>query len=209
MRKQLKGIIPPRYLSSIGNTDSSLYIYGGLGNETGKQEYGVKTYHDLYKLNLKDYSVNKLWSNDTTKTNCEVATSTLLIDETNQRAYGLFFNPHRYHSSLVLKALHLQTGEIEVLGDTIPYLFQDISSYADLIYLPQQQKYYAVTVYQTEEHTYEAKLYSISAPVFSSAVPSSEPSACPPFGSLPSLLLPELSESFTVLIVPATSSIWF
>lgn len=90
MRKQLKGIIPPRYLSSIGNTDSSLYIYGGLGNETGKQEYGVKTYHDLYKLNLKDYSVNKLWSNDTTKTNCEVATSTLLIDETNQRAYGLF-----------------------------------------------------------------------------------------------------------------------
>ena len=174
MRKQLKGIIPPRYLSSIGNTDSSLYIYGGLGNETGKQEYGVKTYHDLYKLNLKDYSVNKLWRNDTTKTNCEVATSTLLIDETNQRAYGLFFNPHRYHSSLVLKALHLQTGEIEVLGDTIPYLFQDISSYADLIYLPQQQKYYAVTVYQTEEHTYEAKLYSISAPVFSSYISTTD-----------------------------------
>lgn len=75
---------------------------------------------------------------------------------------------------MVLKALHLQTGEIEVLGDTIPYLFQDISSYADLIYLPQQQKYYAVTVYQTEEHTYEAKLYSISAPVFSSYISTTD-----------------------------------
>lgn len=164
VRSKLPEMLPPRYLSSVGVTDSVVYIYGGLGNELGKQEYGVNNYRDLYKLSLNDYSFKKLWSMDSESCN-EVAAPSLMIDSKEEYAKGLFFTPLRFLSGLVLKELNLATGELTALGDTIPYYFLDVSSSAELMYLPAQQTYYAVTVHQSEGHNYEANVYSISAPV--------------------------------------------
>lgn len=165
VRGELSDIITPRYLSAIGKTDSVVYIYGGLGNDLGKQEFGVSHYRDLYKLNLKDYSLEKKWVIPE-NTYSEVVASTLIIDEMKgMHAKGLFFIPGRFSSALVLKDLNLENGEEEALGDTLPYTFLDVNSHADLIYLPSEKCYYAVTVHQTEGNNYEANIYSISSPV--------------------------------------------
>lgn len=166
IKGELSDAITPRYLSAIGKTDSLIYIYGGLGNDLGKQEYGVVYYKDLYKLNLNDYSLEKKWA--ISENLCdEVAASTLIIDEVEkcEHAKGLFFSSGCFLSSLVLKDLNLENGEETVLGDTIPYTFLDVNSHADLIYLASEKSYYAVTVHQVEGNNYEANIYSIVAPV--------------------------------------------
>ncbi|WP_106832306.1 hypothetical protein [Parabacteroides pacaensis] len=172
MRQELPGIITPRYLSSVGITDSVVYIYGGLGNEVGQQEYGVYNYRDLFTLDLSGYRLRKLWSIPAGKYE-EVPAQTLLVDSLQQQAKGLFFNPTRFLSGLTLKNLNLKTGELTSLGDTIPYTFHDVSSYADLLYLPAQKRYYAVTLHQADTSGYEANVYSIASPVLAS--PSDRP----------------------------------
>lgn len=166
IRGELPEVITPRYLSAIGKTDSAVYIYGGLGNNLGKQEYGVVHYKDLYKLNLDNYSLEKKWAMPE-KLSDEVAASTLIIDGAGKEmhAKGLFFSPSRFQSSLILKDLDLEDGTETVLGDTIPYTFLDVNSHADLIYLASEKCYYAVTVHQVEGNNYEANVYSIAAPV--------------------------------------------
>lgn len=163
---ELPDVIAPRYLSAIGKTDSLIYIYGGLGNDLGKQEYGVVHYKDLYKLNLNDYSLEKKWAMPENLCD-EVAASTLIVDEVEKggHAKGLFFSSGRFLSFLVLKDLNLENGQETVLGDTIPYTFLDVNSHADLIYLASEKCYYAVTVHQIEGNNYEANIYSIASPV--------------------------------------------
>ena len=45
----------PRYFSSAGYLDSnhSVYIFGGMGNESGDQVIGRRYFHDLYKVDLQ------------------------------------------------------------------------------------------------------------------------------------------------------------
>ena len=166
IKGELPDAITPRYLSAIGKIDSLVYIYGGLGNDLGKQEYGVVHYKDLYKLNLNDYSLEKKWAIPENLCD-EVAASTLIVDEIEkgEHAKGLFFSSGRFLSSLVLKDLNLENGQETVLGDTIPYTFLDVNSHADLIYLASEKCYYAVTVHQVEGNNYEANIYSIASPV--------------------------------------------
>lgn len=165
--------IPPRYLSAIAMADSVVYIYGGMGNELGKQEYGVTFYRDLYKLNLKDYSLEKCWGIPSGAYN-EVAAPTLVVDSTGKHAKGLFFTPLRFQSGLVMKDLNLTTGELITYGDTIPFTFLDVSSFVELMYIPAQKRYCAVTVHQSDAHNYEANIYSIAYPVFSFSTSTSE-----------------------------------
>jgi len=55
-------IIEPRIQHSrfLSITDSTMITYGGYGNITGKQEEGVKYFHDLWELNLKSLKIKKL-----------------------------------------------------------------------------------------------------------------------------------------------------
>ena len=38
-----------------------MYIFGGFGNETGKQEHVGRNLYDLYKLNIASQHITKLW----------------------------------------------------------------------------------------------------------------------------------------------------
>ena len=53
----LSDVIHPRYFSAVGVSDTLVYIYGGVGNEKGAQEYGIQIFNDLYVMDLCDYSV--------------------------------------------------------------------------------------------------------------------------------------------------------
>lgn len=53
--------ITPRYGSSSIVKDSLLYIFGGRGNLSGKQELSPRYYYDLYTVDLKTFKVTKEW----------------------------------------------------------------------------------------------------------------------------------------------------
>ena len=160
----LTEIIPPRYLSAIGVTDTLIYIYGGMGNGKGPQEYGTQIFNDLYVMNTKDYSVRKCWDRPL-KAFPEVAASRLVFSSEKDKAYALFFDPGRFVSRLQLGEINLNEGEITLMADTIPFIFHDVHSDATLLCDKQQQRLFAATIHQTTDHSYEGNLYSIDLPI--------------------------------------------
>ena len=53
--------ITPRYGMTSYIVDSLLYVFGGRGNLSGKQELSPKNYYDLYSVNTRTLDVNLLW----------------------------------------------------------------------------------------------------------------------------------------------------
>lgn len=53
--------ISPRYSASIAIVDSLLYIFGGRGNPSGKQELSPREYYDLYSVNLRTMEQTKIY----------------------------------------------------------------------------------------------------------------------------------------------------
>ncbi len=158
--------ISPRYLSATGIHDSSLYIYGGVGNQNGKQEYGSQLFNDLYSVDLRTFKVTKRWERNSNDNN-EVAARTLIIDKSGKKAYSLFFNPTRYSSYLLLNEIDLKQAETRAFADTIPYFFQDTQSEAMLFFSKTAQKFYAVTIHKSESTDYILNTYEISFPILS------------------------------------------
>jgi len=158
--------ISPRYLSATGILDSNLYVYGGIGNQTGNQEYGSQIYNDLYEVNLRTMKINKCWERDANENN-EVAARSLYIDKTRNMAYALFFNPTRYASYLLLNEIDLKRPNIRPLADTIPYFFQDTQSEAMLVFSETTQKLFAITIHKSESTEYFLNTYEISFPILS------------------------------------------
>lgn len=59
---KLKGdFVAPRFFSSMGALNANeLLLFGGTGNSSGDQSIGKIYYYDLYKINLKDSTVQKV-----------------------------------------------------------------------------------------------------------------------------------------------------
>ena len=57
--------ISPRYGSSSVIVDSLMYVFGGRGNVSGKQELSPRYYFDLYSINLKNMETTKVWESET------------------------------------------------------------------------------------------------------------------------------------------------
>ena len=53
--------ITPRYAVTSYIVDSLLYVFGGRGNPSGKQELSPKNYYALYTINTRTLEVNRLW----------------------------------------------------------------------------------------------------------------------------------------------------
>lgn len=161
-------VISPRYLSATGIYNTSLFIFGGVGNQSGKQEYGSQIFNDLYEVNLQNFKIKKHWEHNSSDSR-EVAARNLIIDKAGTKAMALFFNPTLYTSYLLLNEIDLNNGETRTLGDSIPYIFQDTNSEALLLFSSKTQKYYAVTVHKSESDTYVLNIFEISYPVLESS----------------------------------------
>ncbi len=55
--------ITPRYCSASVIVDSLMYVFGGRGNPSGKQELNPKYYYDLYSIDIHSLEVKKIWEN--------------------------------------------------------------------------------------------------------------------------------------------------
>lgn len=64
IKKTILPDIAPRYCSATVIVDNTLYIFGGRGNRSGRQELSPRNYYDLYSVNLQTEQINKLWSID-------------------------------------------------------------------------------------------------------------------------------------------------
>ncbi len=153
----------PRYLSALGTSPDGAYILGGYGSVTGQQMLNPKNLYDLLFFDKQTKTFTKRYELDPGHDDFVWANS-LIIDEPDNRYYGLTFPKHKYHSGLQLVSGRLMQSGLEKFGGEIPYLFHDIHSFADLFYCPESRRFVAVTLYHDEQGVTTAKVFSLYSP---------------------------------------------
>ncbi|MFI3316090.1 MAG: hypothetical protein SNF93_00750 [Rikenellaceae bacterium] len=164
--KDLSETISPRYLSAVGVSENRAYIFGGVGNKSGKQELGPKLTHDLYEYDFAADSIAKLWEIEVNEKMEVAAKSLVIMPDDKTKALALFFSPLVKESQLFLHEIDLEEPRInKILCDGIPYSFHDISSEAMLVHVASSHKLYAVITHLCDSGEYELNIYSILYPI--------------------------------------------
>ena len=164
---KLKGdFVAPRFFSSMGALNANeLLLFGGTGNSSGDQSIGKIYYYDLYKINLKDSTVQKV--RDFSYGGAQIVpVRNLLLSDDGASFYTLCYPMQEASSHLQLYKFSLQNDSYEVLGNSIPMESKAILSNANLYYNKETKEFYCCTQ-EFNERGGEAsvtRFYSLSAP---------------------------------------------
>tara|TARA_R110002020_G_scaffold421615_1_gene630742 strand:+ start:1390 stop:3918 length:2529 start_codon:yes stop_codon:yes gene_type:complete len=137
--------IPPRYLSSAGwMDDQKVLLFGGFGSPTGNQGINPQHYYDIYTLDLKSNSIQKIKELKNISTPfTPVANS--IISKDKSSFYTLLYNNINYNTSLQLTEIGITNEVFRAFEDSIPYNFLDTESWAGLYLNSNESKLIAVT----------------------------------------------------------------
>lgn len=155
----------PRYLAALGTNSrgDTAFIMGGFGSKTGDQTINPKYTYDLMAWCVKTGSFKSIYHlKEPASQFC--FSNSLVIDSATRDFYALIYPIDRFNSSLQLMKGSLQSPEYQLMGDTIPYAFHDIESFADLYYCPASKKLVAVTLFTNKQYISSVKVYTIDFP---------------------------------------------
>lgn len=160
-------VIFPRYFLSMGYKadENALYVFGGMGNESGEYNVGRKYYYDCYKVDLNKMHISKLWEipwqNDYV-----VPVKSMLID--NEHFMTLCYPEHRSNTYLKLYKFAIADGSYQVFGDSIPIRSEKITTNADIFANNNFSEIYGVIQeFEDDDIASSLKIYSLSTPVLS------------------------------------------
>lgn len=156
--------ISPRYFSSVGylKETNSIYIFGGMGNESGEHTVGRKYYYDLYKIDLDEQHITKLWEIVWKKDNVVPVRGMVILNDSS--FYTLCYPEHFSESFLNLYQFSLKDGSYKVLGDSIPIYSDKITTNANLYYDSGLNNLYAVVQEFDDDISSDLKIYSLAFP---------------------------------------------
>lgn len=160
--------INPRYFSSMGyrKENNSLYIFGGMGNESGEQVVGRRYFYDLHKVDLNNNTVTKLWELPWSKEN--VVPVREMIIQNDSCFYTLCYPEHFSKTFLKLYRFSVKDGSCKVLGDSIPMRSEKIKTKANIYYSSNMNCLFAV-VQEFDNYDISSciKVYSLAFPPIS------------------------------------------
>ncbi|MGL4293042.1 MAG: Kelch repeat-containing protein [Bacteroidales bacterium] len=165
MNKLTGDPIYPRYFTSLGHDkkSNSLYIFGGMGNQSGDQMVGRTYFYDLHKLNLNNRQVTKLWKIKWNGVNMVPIKDMVMLDE--DHFYTLCYPESVSDSYLQLYRFSIKDGSFEVLGDSIPIYSDKITTNARLFYDAQESRLFAtVQEFGDDDVRSKVKIYSLTTP---------------------------------------------
>lgn len=117
--KQLKLHSPapePRVAAGMAWVGDKLYLFGGYGNKSGKQEMTGRFFYDFWEIDLATLKAKKLWETEKSKDNFMVA-SQLIYDSSEQAFYAA--TTQKY----IIKFNTKQPGW-QVVTNKIPIIFE-------------------------------------------------------------------------------------
>lgn len=161
--------ILPRYFTSSGRSaaDQKIYIFGGMGNESGQHIVGRKYFYDLYSVDPVSGTTTKLWDVDR-KDNPFVPARGLVIPDSNW-IYMLGYPEHLTHSFIKLRRFAMKDGQHETLADSIPIYSDRISTHANLYYDRNLHKLVTLVQESDDDVRSTVTLYSLDFPAISAS----------------------------------------
>lgn len=157
-------VISPRYFCSVGylKDNNAIYVFGGMGNESGEQIVGRKYYYDLYKVDLNKKHITKLWEINWNRDNVVPVRGMVILNDSC--FYTLCYPEHFTQSYLKLHRFSLKDGSYEILGDSIPIYSDKITTNANLYYDNSLNNLYAVVQEFDDDIASDLKVYSLAFP---------------------------------------------
>jgi len=158
-------VICPRYFQSVGYhaKTGSIYIFGGMGNDSGEQVVGRRYLYDLYRIDLDTRRVTLLWKIPWMNGNVVPVREMVISDEDS--FYTLCYPEHVSDSFLKLYRFSLKDGSYTILGDSIPIRSDKITTNANLYYDDQLNTLLAVVQeFDTNDIASSLKIYSLAFP---------------------------------------------
>lgn len=156
--------IIPRYFSgmAVNKNREHIYVFGGMGNESGEQSVGRNYLHDLYLLDRKQQSVRRLWQN--ASGHRLVVARDMILTPDEKYIYALCYPEYLSDTYLQLYRLTVDDGTMKALGDSIPMRSEEIMTNANLYYNSLTHGYYCTTTeFDKKGHTV-IRTYVLSAP---------------------------------------------
>lgn len=157
----------PRYFLSMGysEADNCLYIFGGMGNESGEYNVGRKYYYDFYKVDLTQMHITKLWEIPWVQDHV-VPVKSMLIEK--DYFMTLCYPEHFSNTHLKLYKFSLKDGSYEILGDSIPIRSEKITTNADLFYSSEMGELYGVVQeFENDDIASRLTIYTLATPAIS------------------------------------------
>lgn len=158
-----KTIYPPRYLAGLGSLNDTLYIFGGYGSLSGSQMVNPHSYFDLLGYSIKNKTLFKKFEIPRLIDDMCVVNN-MWIDKKNRNFYALVFEKMKFDGNLQLIEGNIDNPNVNMVGNTIPFKFQDIKSNAGLFYFPVQNKLFAFTTFAKDTSSTEVGIYAINYP---------------------------------------------
>jgi hypothetical protein len=161
--------LTPHYLSALGTDQYGKYAYilGGYGSRSGDQMLDPRNYYDLFRFDISKGAFKKLYGLKPLAYPFAFANS-LVIPGESDAWYGLLFANDSYNSSLQLIRGSLSDSTYWMVGNSLPYSFHDIQSFADLYYSPLSNKLIAVTLFYSKvedrEKNTQVNIYTLNFP---------------------------------------------
>jgi len=152
--------IDPRYSPASVLVDKNLYIFGGRGSPTGRQELSPRNYYDLYSVNLTDKTVKQLWSLAGSPENGDFIPSENMIYDSENQCFYVFTS----QSGGVLMKIDTLHATLEPMSLPIGISFNTHYIYTNLFFAPGQQKLYASILLSQVNGESTLEIYEIDYP---------------------------------------------
>ncbi len=139
------------------------YLVGGYGSTTGDQTINPRFTYDFTLYDVRKRAFKTLFHlKEPARQFC--FGNHMVIDAATNSWHALVYPTDRFNAALQL--VHRARSPLPAytpLGDSIPYSYYDIASYADLYYCRTSKKLLAVTIY-TANNRSQIKVYTIDFP---------------------------------------------
>lgn len=133
--------IYPRYSAASTIIDSILYIFGGRGCPSGRQELSPRNYYDFYAVDLHTLKVKKLWEAPQSPEGGDFQPGENLIYDPQKECFYLFST----QQGGILMKIDKNSPHFEIMSLPIRMKIDAQYIYTNLYYSPKQKKLYVAT----------------------------------------------------------------
>lgn len=158
--------ITPRFFSAIGPADKpgELLLFGGYGNESGKQIVGGRQYYDCYRIDLITHAIKKCWQIAPPAGQVFVPANNLVLSPDKQYFYALCYPHEQAHTELKLYKFSVRDGSYEVVSAPIPVASMRIESDVNLFYSQKTGEFFCTVQEFTDRSNSTIKVYALNSP---------------------------------------------
>ena len=150
--------ISPRHSAATVAVNNSLYILGGKGNKSGRQELSPRTTYDFYSVNLLTEQVNKLWEDESISAGFLPGENMIFDSEEN-----CFYVYMADGGGMLVRVYAGKTGFEQMsfpINEDLSYHYTHINLY----FSPDKKKFYALVNKAYADRSSEVNIYSLDYP---------------------------------------------